>query len=597
MQRYKYPFIERLGICDPFCKITAATKGAKEIRIARISSTQLITVSTKQLYLANVKIKYPQVIGKDKINEPNTETQPEVRRRTRTQQRQANILDVEANIDEVNRPYNLRTRPMKSNEQVIQEILQEELGSDSASESSFDIGDNETANDAEGIPIVMGESTDPSLRLDKGMVFMKDRDILLTGDKWTIVLEIGLDDYNYLSNGMAEALMTIKTNLHSLAQKDVNDKPIYVTEVNRLEATVREVDGPFLLLITGLQSARDLGDAASVRRRKAGRRPQPAQLAESMYVGNIQVYPVQAVLEMQQRKWLKYRIGKGTNRPILIKLNSFITKQQILDNARMLKGSNYKLDNDYDFNTRQIRKKLLPFMHEARDNGHRANIINDKLKINGKIYDLDQLENVFTNAENFEHINNRKHTGRNRSNSPTPIYNESPNWLLRRRRFSSSERGRQEEEIEQLNYKIPRSPTIRSSTDERLENSRKSRSEERRTRVTKKPHFSNEIDMSASAVEFRPSIRRQSKSPEGRNQDVDGTAVTRLRSGNSEIENGTSDEELEEAHTSPLTMKDGLRVNMRNLECLMKKSWSLKEPSFRGIDNWGTLSKLADNFI
>ncbi|PSN52476.1 hypothetical protein C0J52_11203 [Blattella germanica] len=31
------------------------------------------------------------------------------------------------------------------------------------------------------------------------------------------------------------------------------------------------------------------------------------QLAESMYVGNIQVYPVQAVQEMQQRKWLKYR--------------------------------------------------------------------------------------------------------------------------------------------------------------------------------------------------------------------------------------------------------------------------------------------------
>ena len=96
------------------------------------------------------KIKYPQAIGKDKIREPNTETQPEVRRRTRTQQRQASIVDVEANIDEVNRPYNLRTRPMKSNEQVIQEILQEELGSDSASESSFDIGDNETANDAEG---------------------------------------------------------------------------------------------------------------------------------------------------------------------------------------------------------------------------------------------------------------------------------------------------------------------------------------------------------------------------------------------------------------------------------------------------------------
>ncbi|PSN36497.1 hypothetical protein C0J52_05038 [Blattella germanica] len=101
----------------------------------------------------------------------------------------------------------------------------------------------------------------------------------------------------------------------------------------------------------------------------------------------------------------------------------------------------------------------------------------------------------------------------------------------RKRRFSSSERGRQEVEIEQLNYKIPRSPTIRSSADEGLENSRKSGYEERRTRVTKKPHFSNEIGMSASAAEFRLNTRRKSKSPEGRNQDVDGTAITRLRSG------------------------------------------------------------------
>ncbi|PSN35613.1 hypothetical protein C0J52_25438 [Blattella germanica] len=78
----------------------------------------------------------------------------------------------------------------------------------------------------------------------------------------------------------------------------------------------------------------------------------------------------------------------------------------------MLKGSNYKLDNDYDYNTRQIRKKLLPFMHEARGKGHRANIINDKLKINGKIYDLDHLENGFRNAENLEQIHNRRHSFR-----------------------------------------------------------------------------------------------------------------------------------------------------------------------------------------
>ncbi|PSN56115.1 hypothetical protein C0J52_10631 [Blattella germanica] len=139
-------------------------------------------------------------------------------------------------------------------------------------------------------------------------------------------------------------------------------------------------------------------------------------------------------------------------------------------------------------------------MHEARGKGYRANIINDKLKINGKIYDLDYLENEFRNAENLEESHNRRHSFRARSNSPIRNY-ESPNWLLRRRRFSSSERGRQEEVIEQLNYRKPRSPTTKTSTNEGIENSRESRCEERRSRDTKKPNHSNEHGMSASVVE------------------------------------------------------------------------------------------------
>ncbi|PSN34132.1 hypothetical protein C0J52_27491 [Blattella germanica] len=125
-------------------------------------------------------------------------------------------------------------------------------------------------------------------------------------------------------------------------------------------------------------------------------------------------------------------------------------------------------------------------MHEARGKGYRANIINDKLKINGKNYDLDYLENEFRNAENLEQSHNRRHSFRARSNSPIRNY-ESPNWLLRRRRFSSSERGRQEGEIEQLNYRKPSSPTTRTSTNEGIENSRESRCEERRSRDTKSP--------------------------------------------------------------------------------------------------------------
>ena len=113
-----------------------------------------------------------------------------------------------------------------------------------------------------------------------------------------------------------------------------------------------------------------------------------------------------------------YRIGKGNNRPILIKFNSFITKQHILDRTSMLEGSNYKIDNDYDYETRQKRKKLLPFLQEARNNGYRANLIKDKIKINGKIYDLEHLEQGIRNTKNREEIDKSRNSRRERSGSP-----------------------------------------------------------------------------------------------------------------------------------------------------------------------------------
>jgi urease accessory protein UreE len=39
-------------------------------------------------------------------------------------------------------------------------------------------------------------------KFDKGLVFVKDADILLSGDKWTIVVNIALDDYAILTDLM-----------------------------------------------------------------------------------------------------------------------------------------------------------------------------------------------------------------------------------------------------------------------------------------------------------------------------------------------------------------------------------------------------------
>ncbi|KAJ4441627.1 hypothetical protein ANN_11484, partial [Periplaneta americana] len=50
-----------------------------------------------------------------------------------------------------------------------------------------------------------------------------------------------------------------------------------------------------------------------------------------------------------------------------------------------------------------IRKVLVPFMKAARKNGHYAKLIKDKLKINGKLFDVEFcLENLNENGENID---------------------------------------------------------------------------------------------------------------------------------------------------------------------------------------------------
>jgi hypothetical protein len=48
---------------------------------------------------------------------------------------------------------------------------------------------------------------------DKGLIFMKDRDILLTGDKWTLAVNIALDDYVNLIQGMRFILAQVRRNI------------------------------------------------------------------------------------------------------------------------------------------------------------------------------------------------------------------------------------------------------------------------------------------------------------------------------------------------------------------------------------------------
>jgi hypothetical protein len=77
---------------------------------------------------------------------------------------------------------------------------------------------------------------------NKGLLFIKDTDILLSGDKWTIVMNIALDDHDTL-------VYMMKMTLYQISQKiqlQKNPKPysldIHWDEINRLITIVQRLD-------------------------------------------------------------------------------------------------------------------------------------------------------------------------------------------------------------------------------------------------------------------------------------------------------------------------------------------------------------------
>lgn len=94
-----------------------------------------------------------------------------------------------------------------------------------------------------------------------------------------------------------------------------------------------------------------------------------------------------------------YRIGKGRFRPILISFVSTRTREIILRNLRKLRMTKIRVEKDVDYETRRRRNALLPFMKAARNKGHFAKIYEDKLKVNGRYYDLEFCEKNINHPE------------------------------------------------------------------------------------------------------------------------------------------------------------------------------------------------------
>lgn len=77
---------------------------------------------------------------------------------------------------------------------------------------------------------------------DQGLIFIKDTDILLSGDKWTIVVNVALDDYVTLVDTVRLVLGHIRQKIQ--VQKNAKSYAFHLhwEEVNRLDVMTRELE-------------------------------------------------------------------------------------------------------------------------------------------------------------------------------------------------------------------------------------------------------------------------------------------------------------------------------------------------------------------
>ncbi len=82
----------------------------------------------------------------------------------------------------------------------------------------------------------------------------------------------------------------------------------------------------------------------------------------------------------------KPKAGESKPRPTVAKFNYYQDIEQILQNAKKLKGTNVGIGEQFPAEIVTIRRELYPELKKAREAGKKAKLVRDKLIIEGQIF-------------------------------------------------------------------------------------------------------------------------------------------------------------------------------------------------------------------
>ena len=96
-----------------------------------------------------------------------------------------------------------------------------------------------------------------------------------------------------------------------------------------------------------------------------------------------------------------HRLGKPNKsrpRPVIIRFDYLPDRQAVWDARRNLKGTNYSLDEDLPEVYKRDRGLLMPVMKAARAGNHKASMVANKVRIEGRLYGVDQMNELPANC-------------------------------------------------------------------------------------------------------------------------------------------------------------------------------------------------------
>lgn len=99
--------------------------------------------------------------------------------------------------------------------------------------------------------------------------------------------------------------------------------------------------------------------------------------AKKLFADHLKMDP--KLVETEQAHRTGKYTANGRPRPVIVKLLCYKDKEEILKQAKKLKGTNFFINEDFSERVRQRRKELLPQLGEAHKQGNFAFLKYDQL--------------------------------------------------------------------------------------------------------------------------------------------------------------------------------------------------------------------------